>query len=210
MDCSLPGSSIHGIFQAKVLEWGAIAFSTGPITSWQIDGEIMETVINFILGGFKISTGGDCSNEIERCLLLGRKSMTNLDSILKSRCITLPKKVHLIKAMVFPVVLYGCESGTIEKAEWQRIDVFALWCWKIPLRVLWTARSNQSTLRYQSWIDIGRTDAKAETPIFWPPDARNWLTGKDPDDGKRLKAEAEGDDRGWDGCMASLTPWTWV
>ena len=102
--------------------------ASSPITSWQIDGEIIETVINFILGGFKISTGGDCSNEIERCLLLGRKVMTNPDSILKSRDITLPTKVHIVKAMVFPVVLYGCETSTIKKVECQRIDALELWC----------------------------------------------------------------------------------
>ena len=157
----------------------------------------METVIDFILGCFRISTGGDCSHEIERCLLLGRKTVTNLDSILKSRCITLPKKIYLIKAMVFQIVLYGCQSWNIEKAEWQRIDGFALWCWKIPLKFPWTARSNQSVLRYQSW----RTYAKAETPIFWPPDAKNWLIGKDPDDGKnwrqKQKRMTEGEMVGW-------------
>ena len=100
--------------------------ASGPITSWQIDGETMETVTNFILGGFKITTGGDCSHEIKRCLLLGRKGMTNLDIILRSRDITLPTKVHLVKAMVFPVVMYGCESWTIKKAECRRIDDFEL------------------------------------------------------------------------------------
>ena len=119
-----------------------------PITSWQIDGETMETVADFILGGSKITADGDCSQEIKRCLLLGRKVMTNLDSILKSRDITLLTKVHLVKAMVFPVVLYGCESWTIKKAEHQRIDAFELWCWRRLLRVPWTARrSNQSILK---------------------------------------------------------------
>ena len=102
--------------------------ASGPITSWQIDGETMETVSDFILGGSKITADGDCSHEIERCLLLGRKIMTNLDSILKSRDITLPTKGHLVKAMVFPVVMYGCESWTIKKAEHQRIDAFEMWC----------------------------------------------------------------------------------
>ena len=102
----------------------------GPITSWQIDGETKETVTDFILGGSKITADCDCSHEIKRCLLLGRKAMTNLDSILKSRDITLPTEVHLIKAMVFPVVMYGCESWTIKKAECQRIDAFELWCWR--------------------------------------------------------------------------------
>ena len=119
--------------------------ASGPITSWQIDGE---TVTDFILGGSKITVDGDCSHEIKRCLLLGRKAMTNLDSILKSRDMTLPTKVHLVKAMVFPVVMYGCESWTIKKAEHRRIDAFELWCWRRLLRVPWTAkRSNQTTLK---------------------------------------------------------------
>ena len=122
--------------------------ASGPNTSWQIDGETMETVTDIILLGSKITADGDCSHEIQRCLLLGRKAMTNLDSILKSRDITLPTKVCLVKAMVFPVVMYGCESWTIKKAECQRIDVFELWCWRRLLRVPWTARkSNHSTLK---------------------------------------------------------------
>ena len=119
-----------------------------PITSWQIYGEIVETVANFIFLGSKIVADGDCSHEIKRCLLLGRKVMTNLGSILKSRDITLPAKVHLVKAMVFPVVIYGCESWTLKKAEHRRIDAFELWCWRRLLRVPWTARrSNQSILK---------------------------------------------------------------
>ena len=114
--------------------------ASGPITSWQVDGEIMETVSDFILGGSKITVDGDCSHGIKRCLLLGRKVMINLDSILKSRDITLPTKVRLVKAMVFPVVMYGCESWTIKKAEGRRIDAFELWCWRRLLRVPWTAR----------------------------------------------------------------------
>ena len=122
--------------------------ASGPITSWQTDGETVETVTNFIFLGSKITAGCDCSHEIKRRLLLGRKAMTNLDSILKSRYITLPTKVHLVKAMVFPVVMYGCESWTIKKAESQRIDAFELWCWRRLLRVSWTARrSNQSILK---------------------------------------------------------------
>ena len=122
--------------------------ASGPITTWQIDGETMETVADFILGGSKITADGDCSHEIKRHLLLGRKVMTNLDSILKSRDITLPTKVCLVKAMVFPVVLYGCESWTIKKAEHRRIDAFELWCWRRLLRVPWTARRyNQSILK---------------------------------------------------------------
>ena len=122
--------------------------ASGPITSWQIDGETMETVSDFIFGGSKITADGDCSHEITRRLLLGIKVMTNLDGILKSRDITLPTKVHLVKAMVFPVVMYGCESWTVKKAERQRIDAFELWCWRRLLRVPWTAkRSNQSILK---------------------------------------------------------------
>ena len=120
----------------------------GPITSWQIDGETVKTVTDFIFGGSKITADGDCSHEIKRCLLLGRKTMTNLYSILKSRGITLPTKVCLVKAMVFPVVMYGCESWTIKKAECWKIDAFELWCWRRFLRILWTARrSNQSILK---------------------------------------------------------------
>ena len=122
--------------------------ASGPITSWQIDGEILKTVTDFIWGGSKITADGDFSYEIKRHLLLGRKIMTNLDSILKSRNVTLPTKVRLIKAMVFPVVMYGCESWTIKKAERQRIDAFELWCWRRPLRVPRTARKpNQSILK---------------------------------------------------------------
>ena len=115
-----------------------------PITSWQIDGEAMETVMDFIFGGSKITADGDCSHENKRCLLLGRKVMTNLDSILKSRDITLPTKVHLVKAMVFPVVMYGCESWIIKKAECQIIDAFELWCWRRLLRVPVHPKGNQS------------------------------------------------------------------
>ena len=119
-----------------------------PITSWERDGETMETVTDFIFLGSKITAVGDCSHEIKRCLLLGRKAMANLDSILKSRDITLPAKVCLVKAMVFPVVMYGCENWTIKKAECQRIDAFELWCWRRLLRVLWTPkRANWSILK---------------------------------------------------------------
>ena len=122
--------------------------ASSPITSWHIDGETMETVTDFIFLGSKITADGDCSHEIKRRLPLGRKAMTNLDSILKSRDITLPTKVLLVKAMVFPVVMYGCESWTIKKAECRRIDAFELWCWRRLLRVLWTARiSDQSILK---------------------------------------------------------------
>ena len=122
--------------------------SSGPITSWEIDGKAEETVSDFILGGSKITADGECSHEIKRCLLLGRKVMTNLDSIFKSRDITLPTKVHLVKAIVFPVVMNRCESWTTKKAECQRIDAFELRCWRRLLRVPWTARrSNQSILK---------------------------------------------------------------
>ena len=122
--------------------------ASGPITSWEIDGETVETVADFILGGSKVTADGDCNHEIKRCLLLGRKVRSNLDSILKSRDITLPTKVCLVKATVFPVVMYGCESWTIKKAEHLRINFFELWCWRRLLRVSWTARrSNQSILK---------------------------------------------------------------
>ena len=125
--------------------------ASGPITSWEIDGETVETVSDFILRGSRITADGDCSHEIKRRLLLGRKVMTNLESILKSRDNTLPTKVHLVKAMVFPVVIYGCESWTVKKAERRRIDAFELWCWKRLLRVPWTARrANQSILKETS------------------------------------------------------------
>jgi hypothetical protein len=122
--------------------------TSSPITSWEIDGETVETVSDFILGRFKITAGGDCSHEIKRRLLLGRKVMTNLDSIFKSKDITLPTKVRLVKVMVFPVVMYGCESWTVKKAECRRIDAFELWCWRRLLRVPSTARrSHQSILK---------------------------------------------------------------
>ena len=122
--------------------------ASGPITSWQIDGQTMETVRDFLFLGSKITADGDCSHEIKRCLILGRKAMTNQDNILKSRDITLPTKVHLVKAMVFLVVMYGCESWTMKKDEHQRIDAFELWCWRRLLRVPWTARrSNQSIIK---------------------------------------------------------------
>ena len=149
--------------------------ASSPITSWQIDGETVDTVSDFILGGSKITADGDCSHEIKRHLLLGRKVLTNLDSILERRDITLSIKVHLVKPMVFPVVMYGCESCTIKKAEHRKIDAFELWCWRRLLRVPWTARrSNQSILKeIRPGIFIGRTDAEAEAPIFWPPDVKN-------------------------------------
>ena len=149
--------------------------ASGPIISWEIDGETVETVSDFIFLGSKITADGDCSQDIKTRLLLGRKVMINLDSIFKSRDITLSTKVHLVKAMVFPVVMYGCESWTIKKAECQRIDAFELWCWRRLLRVPWTARrSNQSILKEtRPEYSLRRTDAEAETPVLWPPDAKN-------------------------------------
>ena len=159
-------------------------------------------------GGSKITADGDCSHEIKRRLFLGRKVKTNLDSIFKSRDITLPTEVHLLKAMVFPVVMYGCESWTIKKAEHQRIDAFELWFWR---RLL-------SSLEYkeiqpvhpkgkQSWIFTGRTDVEAETPKLWPPYVKNWLIWKDPDAGKDRRQAEKGTTEVW---MASPTQWTWV
>ena len=136
---------------------------------------------------FKITVDDNYSHEIKRCLLLGKKSMRNLDSLLKSRDITLQTKIHIVKAMVFPVVMYGGGSWTIKKVKHRRIDAFELWCWRRLLRVPWTARrSNQSVLTEISpeYIFIGRTDAEAETPVFWPPNAKSGLIRKDPDAGK--------------------------
>ena len=182
--------------------------ASGPITSWQIDGETVETGADFIFLGSKITADGDWSHEIKRLLLLGR---TNLDSIFKSRDITLPTKVSLVKAMVFPVVTYGCESWTIKKAKCQRIDIFELWCWRRLLRVPWTARrSNQSILKkispecsFKDWC----WSWNSTTLATWCKELtylkRPWCL-------ERLKAGGEGDDRGWNGWMASPTQWTWV
>ena len=155
--------------------------ASGPITSWEIDAETVETVSDFIFWGSKITADGDCSHEIKRRLLLGRKVMTNLDSIFKSRDITLPTKIRLVKAMVFPVVMYGCESWAVKEAECWRIDAFELWCWRRLLRVPWTERRSVYPKGDQPWDLFGRTDAKAETPILWPSHAKCWLIGKDPD-----------------------------
>ena len=148
----------------------------------------METVTDFIFLGSKVTASGDCSHEIKRLLLLGRKAMTNLDSILKIRDITLPTKVHIVRAMVFPVIMYGCESWTIKKAEWQRIDAFWLWCWRRLLRVPYCKEIKPINPKgNQPWVFIGRTDAEA--PILWPPDVKSWLVGKDPDAGKDWRQE---------------------
>ena len=191
--------------------------ASGPITSWHIGGETMETVTDFILGGSKITADDDCNHKIKWCLLLGRKAMINLDSILKSRDITLPARIHIVKAVVFPVVMYGCESWTIKKIEHWRIDAFELWCWIRLLRVTWTARrSNHSIfkeispeysleglmlklkLQYFGHL-MRRTDSHSKVSHWKRP----WCW-------KRLKAGGEGDDRGWVGWIGSLTWWTWV
>ena len=159
--------------------------ASSPITSWPIDGEIVEAITDVIFLDSKIMANDDFSHKIKRCLLLWSKAMTNLDSVLKSRDITLPTKVHIVKAMIFPVVMYGCESWTIKKDEHWRMDAFKLWCWRF-LRVPWTSRkSNQSVWKEnQPQIFIGSTDAEVEAPIFWSPVAKNWLFGKDPDVGR--------------------------
>ena len=148
--------------------------ASGPITSWEIDGETVETVSDFIFLASKITAGGDCSHEVKRRLLLGRKVMTNLDSILKSRDITLPTKVHLVKATVFPVVMYGFESWTVKKAEHRRIDAFELWLEKtlespLDCKEIQPVHSEG----YQPWDFFGRNDAKAETLVLWPPHAKS-------------------------------------
>ena len=184
--------------------------ASSPATSWEIDGETVETVSDFISWGSKITADGDCSHEIKRCLLCGRKVMTNLDSIFKSRDITLLTKVCLVKAIVFPVVMYGCESWTITKAE-HRIDAFEQWCWRILLRVSWTARrSNQSILKEISpGCSLEGLMLKLKLQYFghlmrWADSLEKTLMlGK-------LKAGGEGDGRGWDGWMASPTQWTWI
>ena len=184
--------------------------ASGPITSWEIDGETVETVADFIFGGSKITADGDCSHEIKRRFLLGRKVMTNLDSIFKSRDTTLPTKVRLVKAMVFPVVTYGCESWTVKKAERRRIDAFELWCWRRLLRVPWTARrSNQSILKEISAgcsleglmlkLNSNTLATSCGELTHWK---RLWCW-------EGLGAGGEGDNRGWDGWMASRT-WVWV
>ena len=167
--------------------------ASGPITSWQIDRETMETVIDLILGGSKISADGDCSHAIKWRFLLGRTLMTNLNSILKSRDITLPTKIHLVKAMVFPVVMYWCESWTIKKAEHWRIDAFDCGVEKtlespLDCKEIQTVHPK----RNQSWIVIARTDAEAESPILWLPNVKNWLLGKDPDAGTDWQQEEKG------------------
>ena len=159
--------------------------ASGPITSWEIDGETVETVSDFIFGGSKITADSDCSHEIKRCLLLGRKVMTNLNNILKSRDITLPTKVCLVKAMIFPVVMYGCELDY--KESWAPKN----WCfWTVVLEKTLESPLDCKEIQpvhpkgSQSWVFIGRIDTEAETPVLWTPDVKSWLIGKDTDAGK--------------------------
>ena len=174
--------------------------TSGPITSWEIDGETMETVADFIFLGSRITADGDCSHEIKRRLLLGRKVMTNLDSILKSRDITLPTKVRLVKAMVFPVIMYGCESWTIKKAECRIIDAFELWCWRRLLRVPWTARRSNQSIQRRSVLGVHWRDWcwswNFNTLATWCGELTHL---KRPWCWERLRAGGEGDDRGWSG-----------
>ena len=176
--------------------------ASGPIASWQIDGETVETVSDFILGGSKITADGDCSHEIKRCLLLGRKVMTNLDSIFKSRDITLPTKVRLVKAVVFPVVMYGCELDCEE--SWEPKN----WCfWTVLLEKTLESPLDCKEIQPvpskgdQPWDFFGRNDAKAETPVLWPPHAKFWPIGKDSDAGrdwgKEKKGMTEDEMAGW-------------
>ena len=185
--------------------------ASGPITSWEIDGETVETVSDFIFGGSKITAFGDCSHEIKRCLILERKVMPNLDSLLKSRDITLPTKVCLVKAMVFPVAMYGCESWTVKKDEHRRIDAFELWCWRRLLRVPWTAgRSNQSILREISReCSLEGLMLKLKLQYFGHLKQRVDSFEKTLMLGKIESRRRRGQQR-MNGWMASLTQWTWV
>ena len=176
---------------------------------WQVDGEKVEAVTDFVFLGSKITVDGDWCHEIKRCLLLGRKCMVNLESKCKNKDITLPTKVHIVKAMVCPIVMHGCENWTIKKAEGRRIDAFKLWCWKGLLRVPWTARrSNQSILKeinpnihWKDWCWSSSTlTTWCQKPTHWERH-RCW---------ERLKVGGKGDNRGWDGWMASTAQWTWV
>ena len=179
--------------------------ASGPIISWQIDGE---TVAEFIFLGSKITANGDCSHEIKRCLFLGRKVMTNLDSILKSRNITLSTKIHLVKAMIFPVVMYGCESWTLKKAEHQIIDAFELWCWRrlLDCKEIQPAHPKRRSVlgvHWKGWC----WSWNSNTLATWCKELTHW---KRPWCWERLRAGGEGDDRRWDDWMASPTQWTWV
>ena len=168
--------------------------ASSPITSWQTDGETMETVTDFIFLGSKITADSNCSHEIQRHVLLRGKAVIYLDTILKSRDITLLTKIRLVKAMVFPVVMYGCERWTIRKAECWRIYAFELWYWRRLLRVPWTAkRSNQSIVKViNPEYSLERLMLKLKSRILWLPDSNNWLIGKDPDAGKDWRSEEKG------------------
>ena len=184
--------------------------SSGPITSWQIEEWKVEAVTDFTFFVFKIFADSYCSREIKGCLLLARKAMTNLDSVLKSRQLVLPTKVWIVKAMVFPVVIYGYESCNIKKAECQIIEAFKLWCWRRLLRVPWTARrSNQSVVKVinPEYSLEGLMLKLKEALATWCEELTHL---KRPWCWERLRAGGEGDDRGWDGWMASPTQWTWV
>ena len=185
--------------------------ASGPITSWEIDGEKVETVSDFILGGSKVTADGDCSHEIKRCLLLGRKVITNLESILKSRDITVPTKVHLVKAMVFPAVMYGCESWTIKKAECRRIDACELWCWRRLLGVSWTARRSSQFILKEISPACSLEGLMLKLKLQYCGHLMQRVDSLENSDAGRVwGAGGEGDDRGWDGWMASRTWWMWV
>ena len=190
------------IYKSKIM-------ASGPITSWRTDGEMVETVVDFIFMGSNMTADGGCSHETKRWLQLGRKFVTNLDSILKSREITMSTKVRLVKFMVFPVVMHGCESWTIKKDETQRIDVFESWCWRGLLSIPWTARrSNQSILKEISpecSLEGLMLRLKSNTLATWCKELTHL---KRPWCWERLRAGREGDDRGWDGWMASPTQCT--
>ena len=184
--------------------------ASGPIASWQIEREKVEAVTDFLLLCSKITTDGDCSHEIRRYLLLGGKAMTNLDSVLKGRDITLPIYVSIVKAMVFPVVTYGCKSWTIKKAKSQRIDAFKLWCWRRLLSPLDSKEIKPVNLKgNQPWILIQRTDTETEAPTFCSPDVNSWLSCKVPDAWKDWRQEKKAS-RGLDGWVTSLMQWTWT
>ena len=194
----------------RVKEENEKASLFSPITACQRDGENLETATEFILGGSKITADGDCINEIKRCLLLRRIAMTNLDSILKSRDITLLTNIHIVKDMVFPVLMHRCECWTIKKADSQRIDAFELWCWRRLLRVPRIARrSNQSILKEinpEYWLEGLMWSLSSNTLTIWHEEPTHW---KRPWCWERLRV-GEGDNRGWDGWMASPTQWTWI
>ena len=184
--------------------------ASSPITSWQTDGEIIKTVKTFIFLGSKIIANHDCSHEIKRHLLFGRIAMTNPDRVLKSRDITLPTKVCIFKAMVYPVVMYGCESWTIQKAEHQRIDAFGLWCWRRLLRVPWTARRSYQSILKEINPEYALKGLMLKLKLQYFGHLMRRADSLEKLWWERQKAGREGDDRRQDGWMASLTQWTWV